>query len=213
MLDRGNQNLHWKIFIPVLIVIFLAVFSAFSLILLLINKSILIDTKHVNLLDMYIRSSFVLLGSTLSGIIAIFIFSLQERSKRIEKDQKEIMYHLNIKEELDFNYKVIGKISKLMVESSIEELATDIKESKEVKEILLVIFTQLNFSFYEDFIKEINQKEFEDSKKAAHICYQIYKYLDVVINKLDDVENIATILRLIKSDTSELKDIYLRIEK
>ena len=213
MSDKSNYNMNLKTFIPVLVIIFFAVFSAFSLILLLITKNILIDSKDINLLDMCIRSAFVLLGSTLSGCVAIFIFSLQERSKKIEKDEKELGYYKNIKGELSSNYKVIEKITKLINDSSIEDLAKQIHTTKEVKELILVIFTQLNFSYYDSLVKEINKTEFNNCKEAAHLSHQIYKYLDVIINKLDDEDNIATILRLIKNDILELKEVFQQLKK
>ncbi|AMX83611.1 hypothetical protein GS3922_07990 [Geobacillus subterraneus] len=193
----------------ILLVIFLAVFSSFSLILLLINKKFLIDEKSVDLLDMYIRASFVLIGSTLSGIVAFFIFYLQEKSKEREKKENEEKHYENIRDEFEDNRAVLKKVIKIMGEGSLSDLAAEIAEEKEVKEIFLAVYTQLNFTFYLDFLKELKNKEYSNHIKAFKKSYQIYKYLDLIINKLENKENIEQILKLIKDDIVEMNELYL----
>lgn len=62
-------------------------FFAFSLILLLINQNVLIDKRSINLLDMYIRSGFVLIGSTLSGIVALLYFHFKKKVRKKRKSK------------------------------------------------------------------------------------------------------------------------------
>ncbi|AXN41036.1 hypothetical protein [Peribacillus butanolivorans] len=192
----------------IMLVISLAVFTCFSLILLLINQKILIDQKSIDLLDMYIRASFVLIGSTLSGIVAFFIFSLQEKGKKIEKEENEIKHYENIKGEYQDNLEALKKVSKMMRQNPLPELANDIAEEKEVKEILLAVHTQINFTFYLDFLKELKNKKYSNHIKAFKKSYQIYKYLDLIINKLENKDNIEKILILIKEDIAEMKEFY-----
>lgn len=195
-------------FILILIVLFLAVFFGFSLSLLFVNQNILIDKNSIDLLDMYIRAGFVLIGSTLSGIVAFFIFSLQERSKIKEKKENEIKHYQNTKEEFEDNLKALKKISKMMEEGSLSELAKEIVEVKEVKEIFLTVYTQLDFTFYSNFQKEINSQDYFEEIKVFKFSYQIYKYIDLITNKLEDKENIETILELIKDDMYDIKEVY-----
>ncbi|PGU90099.1 hypothetical protein COD71_23550 [Bacillus cereus] len=204
-----EKQKKWSIpWVLILIIFFVAVFFATSLFLLLVNQNIVIDKKSIDLLDMYIRSGFVLIGSTLSGIVALFIFSLQEKSKQKEKNENELGHYENIKEEFEDNLKVLDKITDMINQSTIAELAEDIVEEDEMKEILLSVYTQLNFTFYEDFLKELKKKSYGNHVKAFKLSFQIYKYLDLIINKLDNKDNVEKILKLIKKDLAHLKYLY-----
>ena len=192
----------------VILAIFIATFLSFSMILLLINKKILIDKNSVDILDMYIKASFVLIGSTLSGLVALFIFYLQERSKREDKKENEKKHYENIYDEFADNIEVYKKLSNIMRKDSLSQLATEIVEEQELKEILLVLYTQLNFTFYIEYLKELKSEEYANCIKAFKFAYQIYNYLGLVINKLDNKENIETILRLIKEKMDKINEFY-----
>jgi hypothetical protein len=196
----------------ILLMIFLAVFFGFSLLLLLINQNVVINKKDIDLLDMYIRAGFVFIGSTLSGIVAFFIFSLQERSKKREKEENEIKHYENIQKEYLDNVEVLKKVSSMMIQYSLPELAKDIAEEKGFKEIFLSVHTQMDFTFYSDFLKELKNKEYSNQIKAFKKSHQIYKYLDLIVNNLESPDNIEKILRLIKNDIVEMKNFYLGVE-
>lgn len=206
--NKGKRGKFFSPFGLILIVIFLAVFAGFSLILLLINQNLLIDQNSIDLLDMYIRASFVLIGSTLSGIVAFFIFSLQENVKKKEKVENEMKFYDNIKEEYHDNLEALKKVSKMMRQNSISDLANDLAEEKEVKEILRAVHTQMNFTFYSDFLKELKNKEYSNHIKAFKKSHQVYKYLELIITNLENKENIEKILVLIKDDIIEMKELY-----
>lgn len=209
MAYETDKQRKWSIpWILILIIFFLAMFFAFSLILLLINQNVLIDKRSINLLDMYIRSGFVLIGSTLSGIVALFIFSLQEKSKKKEKIENEIGHYENIKGEFEDNLEVLKKFSEMISQSTFSEMAEDIVESKVMKEVLLSAYTQLNFTFYDDFLKELKNKSYGDHIKAFKLSFQIYKYFDLIINKLDNKENVEKVLKLIKKDMDNIDFFY-----
>ena len=157
---------------------------------------------------MYIRASFVLIGSTLSGIVAFFIFSLQENVKKKEKVENEMKFYDNIKEEYHDNLEALKKVSKMMRQNSISDLANDLAEEKEVKEILRAVHTQMNFTFYSDFLKELKNKEYSNHIKAFKKSHQVYKYLELIITNLENKENIEKILVLIKDDIIEMKELY-----
>lgn len=178
------------------------------MILIFINKNILIDNNNIDLLDSYIKAGFVLIGSTLSGIVAFFIFSLQERSKKKEKSETKSKNHQNTLMEFEENYKSLRKISRMMEEgSSLSELAKEIVEVKQVKELFLTVYTQLDFTFYTNFLKELSSKEYDDDLKAFKYTYRIYKYIDLICNKMEDKDNIETVLLLIKDDMYDIKQI------
>ncbi|KXO03077.1 hypothetical protein AYK81_28720 [Bacillus thuringiensis] len=201
-----------KVFNLVIFVVFLATFFSFTLILLLINKGIIIDQKSINLLDMFIKSSFTLLGSTLSGVIAVFVFSLQEESRRKEKLESQIKYYKNLKREFENNINVLEKIESMMDNGTLEEVASDIVAEKEVKEILLVMYTQLNFTFYLNNLNEVRIDKYENSIRVFQLSYQIYKYLEIIIKELDDKGNVKTLLAQMKRDIVKIKSLQTIME-
>ncbi|PGK38676.1 hypothetical protein [Bacillus thuringiensis] len=198
---KGN-----KIFIAILIVLFSAIFCSFSLLLLFINKGIVLDEKHINLLDMFIKSSFTLIGSTLSGVMALFIFSLQEKSKRREKEEKEIKYYGYIKSEFQTNFEILERILETINELGIQGLSKGVVDGKDVKEMLLVSQTRLSFTFYTDYLDELERHKYEHAIRAFKLSYEVYKYLDI-INKIDNQQNIEAILRIIKRNIQEIRDL------
>ncbi|PHG30407.1 hypothetical protein COI60_24870 [Bacillus toyonensis] len=201
-----------KVFNLVIFVVFLATFFSFTLILLLINKGIIIDQNSINLLDMFIKSSFTLLGSTLSGVIAVFVFSLQEESRRKEKLESQIKYYKNLKREFENNINVLEKIESMMDNGTLEEVASDIVAEKEVKEILLVMYTQLNFTFYLNNLNEIRIDKYENSIRVFQLSYQIYKYLEIIIKELDDKGNVKALLAQMKRDIVKIKSLQTIME-
>ncbi|WHZ04955.1 hypothetical protein QNH48_10175 [Neobacillus sp. YX16] len=207
---KGEKN---KVFYIILIVIFLAVFFSFSLLLLLLNQRVIIDQKSINLLDMFIKSSFTLLGTTLSGLVAVFIFSLQEGSKKKEKLDVQIKHYKNIRQEFESNIIALEKIESMMDIGTLEEVAKDLVEQKEIKEMLLVLFTQLNFTFYINHLSELKLERYENSIKVFKLTYQVYKYLDIVINKLDSPKNVKALLGQMKRDIIKIKSLQNVMEQ
>ncbi|WP_173916905.1 hypothetical protein [Halobacillus sp. Marseille-Q1614] len=205
---KTKKKRRFTTFSLLLVVISLAIFCAFSLVLLLITNKVIIDHKSIDLLDMYIRASFVLIGSTLSGLVAFFIYQLQERGKEKEKEENENKHYESIKEEYKDNLEALDKISKMINQSSITELAIDIAEGQEVKEIFLTIYTQVDFTFYSDFLNELRTQKFNNDIKAFKKSFQIYKYLKIIVFEIEDKENIEKILELIKGELITMKELY-----
>ncbi|MGF2768585.1 hypothetical protein [Bacillus cereus] len=196
-----------KIFLTIVFVLFLAAFCSFFLILLFINQGIVINKQDINLLDMFIKSSFTLLGSTLSGVIALFIFSLQEKSKKKEKQERELKYYSYIKHEFQANFEILERILETINELGIQGLAKGVAEGNEVKEMLLVSQTRLNFTFYTDYLDELERYKYQDAIRAFKASYEVYKYLDVIINRVDNPKNIEAILRIIKRNITDIRDL------
>ncbi|PFC51170.1 hypothetical protein CN282_12345 [Bacillus thuringiensis] len=202
-----------KIFYLIIIVVFLAVFASFSLILILINSKIVIDQNNVNLFDLFVKSSFTLIGSTLSGLVAIFIFSLQEGSKKKERLDNQEKHFKNIMQEFETNISVLERIESIMDIGTLEEVAKDILEEKEIKEMLLVIYTQLNFTFYVNHLSELKIERYGNSIKVFKLTYQVYKYIDLIINKLDSKQNVKVLLGQMKRDIIKIKSLQNIMEQ
>lgn len=202
-----------KIFYLIIIVVFLAVFASFSLILILINSKIVIDQNNVNLFDLFVKSSFTLIGSTLSGLVAIFIFSLQEGSKKKERLDNQEKHFKNIMQEFETNISVLERIESIMDIGTLEEVAKDILEEKEIKEMLLVIYTQLNFTFYVNHLSELKMERYGNSIKVFKLTYQVYKYIDLIVNKLDSKQNVKVLLGQMKRDIIKIKSLQNIMEQ
>lgn len=202
-----------KIFYLMIIVVFLATFASFSLILILINNKIVIDQSNVNLFDMFVKSSFTLIGSTLSGLVAIFIFSLQEGSKKKEKLDNQEKHYKNIIQEFETNISVLERIESMLDIGTFEEVANDILEEKEVKEMLLVIYTQLNFTFYINHLSELKMERYGNSIRVFKLTYQVYKYIDLIVNKLNSKQNVKVLLGQMKRDIIKIKSLQNIMEQ
>ncbi|XKK20039.1 BhlA/UviB family holin-like peptide [Bacillus sp. CB102A.1] len=202
-----------KIFYLMILVVFLATFASFSLILILINNKIVIDQSNVNLFDMFVKSSFTLIGSTLSGLVAIFIFSLQEGSKKKEKLDNQEKHYKNIIQEFETNISVLERIESMLDIGTFEEVANDILEEKEVKEMLLVIYTQLNFTFYINHLSELKMERYGNSIRVFKLTYQVYKYIDLIVNKLNSKQNVKVLLGQMKRDIIKIKSLQNIMEQ
>ncbi|MBK4744681.1 BhlA/UviB family holin-like peptide [Bacillus cereus] len=202
-----------KIFYLMILVVFLATFASFSLILILINNKIVIDQSNVNLFDMFVKSSFTLIGSTLSGLVAIFIFSLQEGSKKKEKLDNQEKHYKNIIQEFETNISVLERIESMLDIGTFEEVANDILEEKEVTEMLLVIYTQLNFTFYINHLSELKMERYGNSIRVFKLTYQVYKYIDLIVNKLNSKQNVKVLLGQMKRDIIKIKSLQNIMEQ
>ncbi|XKK34402.1 BhlA/UviB family holin-like peptide [Bacillus sp. A17A.1] len=191
----------------------MATFASFSLILILINNKIVIDQSNVNLFDMFVKSSFTLIGSTLSGLVAIFIFSLQEGSKKKEKLDNQEKHYKNIIQEFETNISVLERIESMLDIGTFEEVANDILEEKEVKEMLLVIYTQLNFTFYINHLSELKMERYGNSIRVFKLTYQVYKYIDLIVNKLNSKQNVKVLLGQMKRDIIKIKSLQNIMEQ
>ncbi len=177
-------------FIIALIIFSVSLFLSFSLILLLITQDVLIDQNNVNLFELILRASFALIGSSLSGFIAFFIFLLNRRNEDVIKNEIEKKYLSKLDSEFEMNKKIIDSIDQLLTSVSTQGVADllfdESDKSDEFKELLFIQFTKLNIKIPEDYLKEINSKSYFDRIDIWRTVTKINNYLELLLNNINN---------------------------
>lgn len=195
-------------FVVALIIFSVSLFLSFSLILLLITQNILIDQNSVDLFNLILRASFVLIGSSLSGFVAFFIFLLNKRNDEKLKVEIENKYLLKLDTELEQNRKIIDSIDKSLSSIKSEDAADLLfDESNEFKELLLIQFTKLNVKILEDYLKEINSESYFERIDLWRKIAKVYNYLELLLDNISIKENAITVVNAIKNEIKDLKEL------
>src|SRR5690242_2337653 len=105
------------VFTIAIILFFTAITISFIIIQIIINRHLLIDQKNVNIFDLLLKSSFTLIGSSLSGFVAFLIFFLGDRKKEKEKSETETRLLSKIIDEADNNIKTYRKVLEIFSKS------------------------------------------------------------------------------------------------
>ncbi|MED3354367.1 hypothetical protein EXW26_10710 [Bacillus mycoides] len=192
------------IFIIAAFTLLIALTLSMSIVMFVINRHIIFDESHINIIDIIIKASFTLIGSTLSGFVAFMIFFLQDRKSIKEKAEVELKLMSKIEEEVSNNKKIIQELS-IIYDTPTEKLATILlQENNKIKELLLIYYTQLDLSIIESTIKEIKHQNYLSNIKTWRKIKVIHKHLDLILNTIQQKENLVVLLNLMKKDIFEL---------
>ncbi|EJQ50043.1 MULTISPECIES: hypothetical protein [Bacillus cereus group] len=192
------------IFIIAAFTLLIALTLSMSIVMFVINRHIIFDESHINIIDIIIKASFTLIGSTLSGFVAFMIFFLQDRKSIKEKAEVELKLMSKIEEEVSNNKKIIQELS-IIYDTPTEKLATILlQENNKIKELLLIYYTQLDLSIIESTIKEIKHQNYLSNIKTWRKIKVIHKHLDLILNTIQQKENLVLLLNLMKKDIFEL---------
>lgn len=192
------------IFIIAAFTLLIALTISMSIVMFVINRHIIFDESHINIIDIIIKASFTLIGSTLSGFVAFMIFFLQDRKSIKEKAEVELKLMSKIEEEVSNNKKIIQELS-IIYDTPTEKLATILlQENNKIKELLLIYYTQLDLSIIESTIKEIKHQNYLSNIKTWRKIKVIHKHLDLILNTIQQKENLVVLLNLMKKDIFEL---------
>lgn len=198
---KSTSIIYKPIFVISLIILFLASTSAFTIVLLLINKSIFFSAKDIDLLKLLFQTSFTLMGSTLSGLVALLVFSLQFRNQRREKDEKQEKYYNLIENEYIQNLSEIKELYESTQNFSTSELATILSNSyddyeviTEVKEIINIFISKMEFTIFDSKKDEVSFKNYINNIDRWRKLKRIVGYLNKCANELTQKENIESLL-------------------
>ncbi|MFB0843384.1 hypothetical protein [Paenibacillus oleatilyticus] len=188
-----------------IIVAFLALTSAFTILLILINKNIIISSQNVDVFDLLLKVSFTLIGSTLSGLVAFLIYFLQDRRIKNEKSLVESQHLLMIKKEFDNNVAILSNVYEMYREGTIDELAALIlKPESSIKETLSIYNNILDTSILKDSRSKVNEKEFIANIDNWNKVNLIHRNLDLLVSDITKKESAKTILEYIKREITVL---------
>lgn len=182
----------------------IALTLSMSIVMFVINRHIIFDESHINIIDIIIKASFTLIGSTLSGFVAFMIFFLQDNKSITEKADVELKLMSKIEEEVSNNKKIIKQLS-VIYDTPIDQLATILlQENNKLKELLLIYYTQLDLSIIESTIKDIKPENYLSNIKTWRKIKVIHKHLDLILNTIQQKENLVVLLNLMKNDIFDL---------
>jgi len=193
------------VFTLAIILFFLSLTISFIVIQIMIHRQIIIDQTNVDLFDLLLKASFVLIGSSLSGFIAFLIFFLGDRKKEKEKAKTETKSFIKIKNEAENNLKIYKEMLSIFSETPINKIADLLHmEDSKIKEALRIYYTKLDFSFFHESRKEINEKDFAENIDYWRKQQSVYKYLGLLLTDIEHKENSITLLELIKNEIIQL---------
>ncbi|MGJ7922188.1 hypothetical protein [Neobacillus sp. LXY-4] len=208
---KSTNIIYKPIFIISIIVLFLASTSAFSIILFLINKKILFNTKDIDLLKLIFQTSFTLMGSTLSGLVALLVFSLQFRNQKKEKDEKQEKYYNLIENEYQLNLKEVNDLYESLQIFTTSEIATILisannngEKTTEVKELLNIFISKMEFTIFDSKKDEISFENYINNINRWRRIKRIATYLNKCTNELTQKDNIETLIELSFREIREL---------
>ncbi|MED4922945.1 hypothetical protein P9743_01390 [Anoxybacillus geothermalis] len=192
-------------FITAVFIAFIALFLSFTFILFIINKGILIDSKNVDLFDIIVKASFTFIGSSLSGFVAFFIFFLNYRKDKSEEEKNQKKYTLKINHEYNRNKDILKSIYDAIHNVPSQDVSKILlEENSKIKELLLIQFSKIDLTFYQSFLKELNEKEYFTHIDRWNKIIRIHSYLDLILNKLKDPDNISIIVDELKREIGNL---------
>lgn len=154
----------------------LGALSASGLCLLFIFKGILIDETKINLLEMYLKSSFALFGSLFSIGTSLFIFHLQDNKKYNEEILEKENQFKFINRINNTNAEKITKLNGSMSKKGIDKYLLDYKENNDpFHEMLQVIYYSLDTNSISSLVLQLdptlekNRDEIERFNKTLNI--------------------------------------------
>lgn len=193
------------IFTLAIILFFTSLTISFIIIQIVIHKQLVIDQTNVNIFDLLLKASFVLIGSSLSGFVAFLIFFLGDRKKEKEKVETEGKILTKIKDEMDNNLKIYKQILTVFAETPIEQIAELLhKENSKIKEALLIYFTKLDFSIFNGTLKDINETSYIENIEYWRKQKAVYDYLELLLTKIEHKDNSIMLLDQIKKECINL---------
>lgn len=193
------------IFSAAVILFFTSLTISFIIIQIIINRQFVIDQTNVNIFDLILKASFVLIGSSLSGFVAFLIFFLGDRKKDKEKAETEGKILIKIKDEAGNNLKIYKQILKVFAETPVEQIAELLhKNNSKIKEALLIYYTKLDFSIFHATLKDISEKSYAENIDHWRKQKAVYDYLELLLTKIEHKENSIMLLEQIKKESINL---------
>lgn len=194
-----------SIFSLAIILFFTSLTISFIIIQISIHRQLVIDQTNVNIFDLFLKASFVLIGSSLSGFVAFLIFFLGDRKKEKEKIETEGKILTKIKDETQNNLKIYKQVIKIFAESPVEQIAELLhKENSKIKEALLIYYTKLDFTIFHATLKDISEKSYVDNIDHWRKQRAVYDYLELLLTKIEHKENSIMLLEQIKKELISL---------
>lgn len=197
-----------------IIIFFTSLTLSFVIILIIINRNIVVDKENIDLFDLFVKSSFALIGSSISGFVAFMIFYLGDR----KKDQERIKYEQNLLSkiigETDNNLEVFKEVHSILKKGPINDTVELLhREQSKIKESLLIFFTKLDFSILESSLKDISETDYTKYISRFRKQKVIYNYLELLLTQVQHKENTKILIERINIEIALLSMIEQELKK
>lgn len=180
---------------------------SFTLVLIAINKNLIIDTSNVDIFDMMIKASFALIGSVLSGFVAFLIFTLQQRKSSLEQSEMLVKIDTEFKSNVNIIQKIYDNIASYPSDDIYELIA---KDGSQIRELLVVYSSQLDFTVYDALLKSIQSTAFKNNIDKWKKVILVRNYLKLITEKSYSKENATILIDQLKSEMQQLKSSEIK---
>lgn len=208
-------KLRWFFTSVVLGILILSTTFALLLFFIILNKELIIDDSSVDWFDMLIKSSFTLLGSTLSGFVAILVFYLNYlREKRKEKNKSERLLKL-IAKDFNANKIMLDKISEIINSELTDNIADYLMHDKnEVLELFVITSTKIAGGLFEDNVQDLQDEDHIKIIEPLTIMKSCKSTLNLIVSGINSKENLKLLIDQFKIELILLQNLEgIQIEK
>lgn len=195
--------------ILIIVIFFLGVFSATSLVQLMKYKNIIIDTKNINLLDMYIKATSAFFGTLFSSIFTITMFWYKESRKKNEEIEKEERYYSLLHNEWLNNKDTLAKFNSVLISSGLPTFSADFQTSNETREVVELAFLELEFNSYKEYKNKIFIAQ---ASEVLGELGKMYQLASIIRFLLDKNQTEAGTINTIEIISEKLSNIDTRTE-
>lgn len=194
-----------KIFkILIIVIFFLGVFSATSLVQLMQYKNVIIDTKNINLLDMYIKASSAFFGTFFSSIFTITMFWYKENRKKNEEIKKEEKFYSLLHDEWLNNKDTLARFKSVLVSAGLPTFTEDFQTSNETREVVELAFLELEFNSYKEYKDKIFIAEASEVLGELGKMYQLASVIRFLLDKNQTKVGISNVIEIISEKLSNI---------
>lgn len=182
-----------------LALIFISFFLAFSLVFIFIKFELIENLNEIGFFDTYVRFSFILIGSSISSLVAISIFLF---SNHLTLEEKKNFENL-LERESKYNVEVLLKLKNTLEKVSSKAIASHFKQNKSHRELFQVQYAKLNFDVYEMYLRDFKNHEIKLIRHWSQLS-KIKSYLYLLLNEIEDEKNMIEILEALKNEMRKL---------
>jgi len=201
-------KLKWIFTITGLAILLLSTTFSLLLFFIIINKGIIIDQNNVDWFDMLIKSSFTLLGSTLSGFIAVLVFYLNYlREKRNEDKRSRKMLTL-ITKELNRQKAILTKISSTINSASSDDISNSLLEAdSEVLGLFIITYTKIANDTFDSNIQELSGEDYLSVIEQLTLIRSCQTTLKLITNGIKSHSNLIFLIGQFKTELINLESL------
>lgn len=175
-------------------------------ILFLITRNVLVDSSNVDLFDLVLKASLTFIGSSLSGFIALFIFYLNKKYDKKERDEENEKYRDRLdyvfKENIDAINSLITSISSF---NSGEIVSNLNKQDGPTRELIIILYTKIDFDVSQEYLKEIDKTAFLERIDKWTDIKKFKNYLYLLLYEVKNENSAAVLVEELKKVGARLK--------